>query len=49
MQSERTRSSWGRKAVPSQTVAEQPRLAHGYHGAAAVQALVQQTPLLIRE
>ncbi len=37
------------EAVASQTVTQQPCLAHGYHGAAAVQALVQDTPLMNRE
>lgn len=45
----RTRSSRGRKAIAAQTVTQKPRLAHGHHGVARLQALVQETPLMIRE
>lgn len=47
--SRRTRGSRRGEAVASQTVTQQPCLAHCHHGAAAVQALVQDTPLTYRE
>lgn len=44
-----TRSSRGGEAISSQTLAQQPCFAHSDHGAAGVQALVQQSSLMIEE